>query len=68
MGWFSPRDTASKTYKFRAVISPRGRTGEKVADLQGEFTLDSGETVEDVKRNLLARYGRKAFLVSFTYH
>lgn len=68
MGWLSPKTTASKTYKFHAVISPSGRTGRKVADLQGEFTLDSGETVEDVKKNLLARYGRKAFLVSFTYH
>lgn len=68
MGWLSPKPTASKTYKFQAVISPRGRLGEQVADLQGEFSLDSGETVEDVKRNLLARYGRKAFLVSFTYH
>lgn len=61
------------TYSFTMVISPNRDPSENVDELNGEFTLDKGETVDDARQQIIDqyleenRYARNMRVISFNY-
>lgn len=75
MGWLQSGLQAGRTYSFNMVISPRGNPKEKVYDMSGKFVPDKGDTIDDVRQQIIAQYlkenrrvkAREMFVVSFSY-
>jgi hypothetical protein len=65
------KETAGREYAFTMVISPNGKSGERVYEMSGTFVLEQGDTIADAQKSIAARsghMGRRGFVVSFDYH
>lgn len=72
-GLFGTKDSTDRAYRFTMVISPNSDPNADVDELNGEFTLDSGETIDDARQAIIDqyrkenRYARNLLVVSFNY-